>query len=101
MSDYIDREAVLDLAFTGKIIANCNFKKVCKLIEDIPAADVRPMKRGKWELDNDGLPVCSECGEVALQRLFINLPKLIPDIRMMRSNFCPNCGADMRGEIDV
>lgn len=60
--------------------------------------DVRPVVRGKWEIDNDGLPVCSECGEVALQRLFIKLPKLIPDIRMKRSNFCPYCGTDMREE---
>lgn len=95
---YIKRESVLDLAMRGLIISNSNFKKVCDLINAIPAADVRPVVRGKWEIDNDDLPVCSECGEVALQRLFIKLPKLIPDIRMKRSNFCPYCGTDMREE---
>lgn len=50
------------------------------------AADVRPVVRGKWiEPDDDyGYPVCSVCEERS------------PNDE--RWNFCPNCGADMRGE---
>lgn len=54
--------------------------------------------KGEWIIDSDNLPVCKECGEVALQRVFVKMPHLIQDVRMVKSNFCPHCGADMRGE---
>ena len=58
-----------------------------------------PVARAKWSLDRDGLPICSNCGEIALQRVFVKMPHLIQDVRMVRSNFCPNCGAKMEREI--
>ena len=49
-------------------------------IENIPAADVRPVVHGRWE-DRGSLSArCSECGCKSLRA----------------SDFCPNCGADMR-----
>lgn len=56
---------------------------------------------GKWEKDSDGLDVCSECGEVALQRVFIKFPDKIVDLKMVRSKFCPSCGARMGGVQDA
>ena len=48
----------------------------------IPAADVRPVVHGRWE-DRGSLSArCSECGCKSLRA----------------SDFCPNCGADMRPE---
>ena len=47
MSDYIKRESVLELAWSGKIISNDNFKTVRELLQSIPAADVRPVIRCK------------------------------------------------------
>ena len=45
----------------------------------IPAADVRPVRYGKWE--NHGWSIrCSECGY---------------DMPFATRNFCPNCGAMM------
>lgn len=53
-------------------------------IENIPAADVKPVVHGRWE-DRGSLSArCSECGCKSLRA----------------SDFCPNCGADMRGEQD-
>lgn len=62
----------------------------------VPAADVRPVKRGEWVGDYDGyadgMPVydmwsCSVCG------------KRFDEWDERPSwNFCPNCGADMRWE---
>ena len=60
-------------------------------VEDFPAADVRPVVRGRWEpvvdANEDGSPYqagihCSECGHFDVWEF----------------NFCPNCGADMREE---
>lgn len=56
-----------------------------------------PQGEREWELDSDGLPVCSNCGELALQRVFVKMPHLIQDVSMVRSNYCPNCGAKMKG----
>ncbi len=56
---------------------------------------------GKWEKDSDGLDVCSECGEIALQRVFIKLPDKIVDLKMIRSKYCPHCGAKMEVSEDA
>lgn len=62
-------------------------------IDNSPAADVRPVVRGRWiEKEKDGVwwYACSACGEH------------IPNGRWgqkWHSTFCPNCGADMREEI--
>lgn len=50
-----------------------------------PAADVRPVVRGRWRwVGQDQWNDCYECSQCG---------KMNTD----NSNFCPNCGADMRG----
>lgn len=92
--EYIEREAVNAL-----IKAECSPKVAAYLIDAvatipaadvverasgiigvIPAADVRPVVRGKWKTYNNTY-VCSACGR---------------PVSFWQSNFCPNCGADMR-----
>ena len=60
-------------------------------IESVPAIDMRPVVRGEWKksyADHESFGVrpffryCSECHESTVYTY----------------NFCPNCGADMRGE---
>lgn len=55
-------------------------------LQTIPAADVRPVKRGKW-IDatwcGEDYLSCSICGYGALAH--------------ERTNYCPNCGAMMEG----
>lgn len=51
-------------------------------IKSLPTIESRP--KGKW-VDNQ----CSNCREFALQW---------GDESMAESDFCPHCGADMRGE---
>lgn len=58
-----------------------------------------PQGTSEWVLDSDGLPVCQKCGEVALQRIFVKMPHLIQDVRMVQSNYCPNCGTKMKGGV--
>lgn len=55
------------------------------IINELPAADVQPVKRGEWEeSENELNKFCSCCKKVC---------GTIYDTE----NYCPNCGADMRG----
>lgn len=86
MSDYISREAVCEVCADvfglpiddgEEVIFEIN-----RRVKRLPAADVRPAVHGHWE-DRGSLSArCSECGCKSLRA----------------SDFCPNCGADMRGE---
>ena len=56
-----------------------------ELLNDVPAADVKPVLRARWEICSDGYyPFCSNCRNE-------------PQGRSL-TDFCPNCGADMRGQ---
>jgi len=86
MSDYIDREKVL------KLVAESGKFSLMAMIADpeiIPSADVRENIHGTWEewkgSRYPGLPICSNC-------------KMGFSFNLKKYNFCPNCGADMRGE---
>jgi hypothetical protein len=48
-------------------------------------ADVVEVKRGRWYWAEDGHCKCSECGQYAVVKRVV-----------VKTNFCPNCGADMR-----
>lgn len=65
-----------------------------------PDNNVKPMVTAEWKNDSDGLPTCTNCGEIALQRVFVKVPHLIQDVRMVKSKFCPFCGAEMRAAND-
>ena len=65
-----------------------------KLLKGIPAADVQPIRHGHWdysEKENGECAwyFCSECDSPA-EQLYTDEPLL--------SEFCPHCGADMRGD---
>lgn len=70
MDDYYHDSNCVDIPFT----------EAFDIIDNAPTIEER--QKGKWELDSIGA-YCSEC-------------KIHPDYT---SNFCPNCGADMRGDI--
>lgn len=52
---------------------------------------------GKWISDSDGLPVCSICGEVAMQRVYCDIlhEEWRYDIRLEKTPYCPNCGTKL------
>lgn len=61
----------------------CEIYDAMNDVEDFPAADVRPVSRGKWVQvmgKYDWMVKCSRCNGVPLET----------------SDYCPNCGADMR-----
>lgn len=81
MTDYIEREAVLNI-LASKNAPWDGYQKVSEL----PAADVQPVKHGQWLLDNPQylLSRCSEC------QCFNSIG--------YKWKYCPNCGARMNSE---
>ena len=49
-------------------------------------------KKGEW-IEKDGEHYCSKCG---IKAHYFKLP--FGKVVWCRDNFCPNCGADMRGD---
>ena len=99
MAEYIERETLLK-AF--RLIAKNPDKRyekgmqdtidclVPQVIADVPSADVQPVKRGKWHhINNEGFIYCSECHKEAYWDT---------DYGQQLFDYCPYCGADMRGE---
>lgn len=88
MIEYIDKEVAINALIDNFIFHSYVGEAAKKVIDKIPAADVRPNIHAKWEINCDGwYPYCSNC-------------KQEPQGRIM-TNFCPNCGADMgRGNND-
>ena len=89
MVEYISRsdaiEAIkndaLEMVYYGK-------EEAIECLGAVPRADVRPAVRGEWKTKKIMIRtpaaknyVCSVCGEEGFN-----------------TNFCPNCGADMRGK---
>lgn len=62
-------------------------------IKNAPTIEARPVVRGEWEPRKDviGFVRCSVCHDC-------NIYDDWPDGK--KWNFCPNCGADMRGDGD-
>lgn len=97
MARYIDADALAEKKFQKPeckgfdegVAYRCGWNDAIDAIMDNePSADVQPVRHGHWTLQEDrtkklyGWHICSECGA------FIGEP----------TNYCSNCGADMRGE---
>lgn len=64
------------------------------VINGMPAVDVVKRKVGKWVKDSYGNIECSLCGTYASQTMTGCLMNRHLDF--YKTNYCPNCGADMR-----
>lgn len=93
MADYISREAAIKA-----IMEHTGMTPIAKLAAEtaicrVPAADVRPVVRGRWE---------DETGYIfnqLAQRVYCPVCKSYAYFYPITTkNFCPNCGADMRPE---
>ena len=88
--EYIEREAVCyQLAKQATIDGQPRaIKRAAKIVANFPAADVRPVVRGEWQFHmftaNSWGYECRVCHTTW------DTP----------TNYCPNCGADMREDTD-
>ena len=90
MSDYIEREKALK-AVEDIVCDADDAERTCDRIIDIPAADVAPIRHGRWincEWVESGFKFvcCSECNHADM------------DSRLYK--YCPWCGARMDEEAD-
>lgn len=90
MSDYISRKAAVKIAQKYGLVNGSALGRHTGLadciaieIEGLPAADVGPVRHGRWDEDQR----CSECGTPAPQAYWE------PDC--WKSPYCPECGAKM------
>ncbi len=87
MSDLISRQAAIEELEWGVWGKEYDKTLAKVMLESLPSAQPE-RKKGEWRLfDGPNWYRCSECGAVRRQISFME-------------NFCPNCGADMRGGQD-
>lgn len=92
MAEYIERGAAID-AVTAVYVRTAGYKtrervwETREAIQKLPASDVAPVVHGRWlcvDTDTEHFFLCNRCKKK----------------EFWESNYCPNCGADMRGESD-
>ena len=90
--DCISRQALIEKATSwDKHFADS--ERCVSLTEIQNAPSVKPQRpSGKWVNNIHDIPICDQCGYMT------PYDRAIDDYEY--GNFCPNCGADMRGEED-
>lgn len=98
MAEYIDREALMNQIkeihcaecdnYNGLRCRACWVDDTLDYIDSEPAADVAPVRHGRWGTHSDRPDslICSVC------KCGFDMWKHDPH------NYCPNCGAKMDGE---
>lgn len=85
MDEYISRNE----AIRAVQLSYGNYEATRKAIFELPAADVAPVRRGRWALNKKyGDYECSECGQGDVKAM---------DFTNLKMRYCPNCGARMEG----
>ena len=92
--EYIEREA-LEVALNHRLNFlmaendeydhyTSGFDEAVTRVENFPAADVAPVRHGRWIASHDEFCACSIC-------------KYPVYVGWNQTNYCPNCGAKMDG----
>lgn len=103
MTDYISREAIINeleeeieagnIALDEDVWTNRGLKIALKDVKAAEAADVQPVRRGRWEYyKNIGIMniyICTNCK---------NKVEMAIDVEPSSFCYCPKCAADMQGD---
>lgn len=91
MKEYIEREAVEEMLESAQTISDGEYCGYCTEdinLSSIPAADVAPVRHGKWiRLQHSGTIVCGNCGR--------NIRKNHGNDYADFEPYCPSCGSLM------
>ena len=103
MDEYITKEAVIQAFEWGDAdvfedcedgyISGFSREAIKNIINSIPAADVTPVRHGRWEKQR-GIYSCSECGTTCPYDVQADV------IEYWTCNYCPNCGCRIDGGVD-
>ena len=107
MAEYINRDDALSHPFANGRYDHKNanedfilgFESYKEWLETLPIADVRENVRGEWIYDGeydeyaDNIWKCSNCGHT-----WNFIGGYLSHPLDYDANYCPNCGAEMRGE---
>ena len=93
MVEYIERRAANDAATDAIWHGKWSMHDVASAINSVPAADVAPVRHGRWEPRSDapGFVRCSCCKSCNIYDEWADGEKW---------NYCPNCGAKVNGELN-
>lgn len=98
--EYIEREAVKEKI--ERLRDKCGNNEMAFALNwavsrtgKIPAADVVPVRHGRW-IDTGDFISCSECNATRMKEFLCDYG--VARRLDVRTNYCPNCGADMREE---
>lgn len=115
MTDYISREAAMNVPplpkeYRGFTTMNLDdayelgWDDALQNLKDLPAADVRPVVRGKNITENNPADefLCSKCGIIIQDWSMVEMDWDVGELTNHEYvfRFCPNCGADMREEAE-
>ena len=99
MDEYIKREDLLELYRIDDPVLNENghvpLSVIRQNIMDIPAADVAPVRHGRW-IDNH----CTVCGMMPMGDEMWKNYDCEPPLFERFMDYCPICGAKMDGGED-
>lgn len=91
MARYIDADEAIRISKEDRFMWAYDLTDLEEFLTNVPTIEARPVVRGEWEPRKDviGFVRCSVCHNC-------NIYDDWPDGK--KWNFCPNCGADTRGE---
>ena len=105
MNDYISRDAVMRLHPKNvKVVgltAYVDAEELMELVSGIPAADVEPVRHSYWEsYETSQYMGTDEFGEPKWRpgRFYICHNRKCRRKTVVKSDYCPNCGAKMKGD---
>lgn len=102
MAEYISREAVNNLIEdmrNNRLLLVCertNLYILKSKVAELPAADVQPVKHGRWEQIGEQSAKCTACGGVLRSNGIDKTGKAL--IFNAVYHYCPFCGARMDGD---
>ena len=92
MAEYINRKAAL-----MKLMQDGCSAKNLQSISDMPAADVAPVRHGRWDaIPNKYIAVASKTGAYYGNATACSVCHEV-NPSAFKTNYCPNCGAKMIG----